>query len=440
MDFRRGIPTAAGALAIAFATSATAQDLPNWRADVICANDSAPGQCVLFERRARAQVAEAWITIPETIRKGCLSEFRPPVEPSWRIMASCIGELDVAARVAVRQGAIAREIAVVKQLKKRRQEAERTAQRRKEQARREALAAAEQKRIMQEEASFVQRLQAEREAERQKAQRQAQVEREHEEIRLAREEASFLTAFAALKKADRAAEAARQRTAAATESQSTARANAAAGEVTSETQTATAKARPGAKRTATSAGRGDDSSASTVRPVQSSTGTGTLTPARQAAANAKPETLKIERPAEPAKKAKPAPKGTTLAAAKRSAAEVNCERGLAATAEAGLVLFAFDSAELLKDAEITLDALAAGVRACGKLTVTIEGHTDATGTQRYNQRLSERRAENVANYLINAGVASKRVQYIGYGERRPVASNRTSAGRARNRRIEYRVR
>jgi OOP family OmpA-OmpF porin len=84
--------------------------------------------------------------------------------------------------------------------------------------------------------------------------------------------------------------------------------------------------------------------------------------------------------------------------------------------------------------------LAAAVRACGRLRVVIEGHTDTTGRINYNQSLSERRAENVANYLITAGVKSKHVRFIGYGELRPVASNAKRSGRAMNRRIEYRVR
>ena len=107
------------------------------------------------------------------------------------------------------------------------------------------------------------------------------------------------------------------------------------------------------------------------------------------------------------------------------------------TAQAGSVLFAFDSAELLEEAELTLRALSAAVRACGRLKVTIEGHTDATGGTGYNQGLSERRAQNVANFLINAGAKSSQVSYVGYGEKRPVASNKTSEGRAQNRRIEY---
>ena len=114
---------------------------------------------------------------------------------------------------------------------------------------------------------------------------------------------------------------------------------------------------------------------------------------------------------------------TKTAKARRSAKVVSCETRLEEAARAGAVLFAFDSAELLEDAVTTLDALAATARSCGKLRVTIEGHTDATGEIDYNQGLSERRAENVANYLISAGVTSNRVQFIGYGERRPVASN-----------------
>ncbi|MEM6708390.1 MAG: OmpA family protein [Pseudomonadota bacterium] len=66
----------------------------------------------------------------------------------------------------------------------------------------------------------------------------------------------------------------------------------------------------------------------------------------------------------------------------------------------------------------------------------IEGHTDDTGAESYNQQLSERRAQSVYNYLINqAGIPAARLTYVGYGESRPISSNDTNEGRQRNRRV-----
>jgi outer membrane protein OmpA-like peptidoglycan-associated protein len=69
--------------------------------------------------------------------------------------------------------------------------------------------------------------------------------------------------------------------------------------------------------------------------------------------------------------------------------------------------------------------------------VRIEGHTDATGPDAYNQGLSQRRAKSVLNYLVGKGVASSRLQSVGLGESQPVASNATREGRALNRRVDF---
>jgi OOP family OmpA-OmpF porin len=71
--------------------------------------------------------------------------------------------------------------------------------------------------------------------------------------------------------------------------------------------------------------------------------------------------------------------------------------------------------------------------------VTVEGHTDSIGSNQYNQKLSERRANAVRQYLIEKGIASSRIQVIGYGEERPIADNKTAEGRAKNRRAEFQV-
>jgi len=71
--------------------------------------------------------------------------------------------------------------------------------------------------------------------------------------------------------------------------------------------------------------------------------------------------------------------------------------------------------------------------------VTVEGHTDSKGSVQYNQRLSERRADAVRQYLIEKGIASSRIQVAGYSKLRPVADNETAEGRAMNRRTEFEV-
>ena len=69
----------------------------------------------------------------------------------------------------------------------------------------------------------------------------------------------------------------------------------------------------------------------------------------------------------------------------------------------------------------------------------IEGHTDNTGTAAYNLSLSQRRADAVRDYLIQQGVDSKRLVARGFGEEHPIAENKTSEGRAANRRVEFRT-
>ena len=72
--------------------------------------------------------------------------------------------------------------------------------------------------------------------------------------------------------------------------------------------------------------------------------------------------------------------------------------------------------------------------------ITVEGHTDSTGTDEYNQNLSERRAIGVRNLLVRNGVSASRITTMGFGKTQPVASNKTEAGRAKNRRVEIHIR
>ncbi len=99
--------------------------------------------------------------------------------------------------------------------------------------------------------------------------------------------------------------------------------------------------------------------------------------------------------------------------------------------------FEFDSAELLPAMQADLDEVAAKVAASkGNEMLQIVGHTDSIGTEEYNQGLSERRAQAVADYLVGQGVNSSMLTVKGMGESSPVADNGTSEGRAMNRRVE----
>jgi len=86
-----------------------------------------------------------------------------------------------------------------------------------------------------------------------------------------------------------------------------------------------------------------------------------------------------------------------------------------------------------------LDQVVEVLKANKNVTVEIGGHTDAVGTETYNQGLSERRAQSVRNYLIQRGISASRLSARGYGEYQPVAPNTTRDGRSQNRRIEFTV-
>ncbi|HMN38105.1 MAG TPA: OmpA family protein [Hyphomicrobium sp.] len=117
-----------------------------------------------------------------------------------------------------------------------------------------------------------------------------------------------------------------------------------------------------------------------------------------------------------------------------------CQDLMRQTAAGGIINFDRAKADLTADSSDTLSALAEVANACPDFRIEIEGHTDSEGTDERNQRLSDRRAQAVADFLVRAGVDRGRLTAIGYGASRPVADNNTAEGRARNRRIEFTVR
>lgn len=103
------------------------------------------------------------------------------------------------------------------------------------------------------------------------------------------------------------------------------------------------------------------------------------------------------------------------------------------------VTFAHNSARLTSTSDAVLDEMATGLIANPGLKIEIQGHTDSTGSAAYNQRLSQRRADAVREYLIDHGVNADQVVARGYGESEPIESNSTAAGRAANRRVVAKV-
>ncbi len=110
------------------------------------------------------------------------------------------------------------------------------------------------------------------------------------------------------------------------------------------------------------------------------------------------------------------------------------ERGLVLTL--GAVLFETNKATLQSGAQRTVQKVAEFLNQYPERNILIEGFTDSQGSDAYNQKLSQERAQTVRNELAKHGVAAGRVDIVGYGEEYPVASNDNAAGRQQNRRVE----
>lgn len=129
------------------------------------------------------------------------------------------------------------------------------------------------------------------------------------------------------------------------------------------------------------------------------------------------------------------PKG--IQAVKRE--DVGCQHRLDVVADA---LFAFNKSELSSDAEQTLSALGPEITKLGNHPATIEGYTDSIGSADYNQRLSERRADSVKEWLVSHKFVPESIATKGYGKTQPVAPNTNPdgsdnpEGRQKNRRVE----
>lgn len=101
------------------------------------------------------------------------------------------------------------------------------------------------------------------------------------------------------------------------------------------------------------------------------------------------------------------------------------------------VLFGFDQSNLTADAEPTLNQLHEILTKYPDTDIELQGHTDDTGPESYNQTLSERRAKSVDDYLTKKGIPASRIKIKGFGETIPKYDNALASGRAQNRRVEF---
>lgn len=103
------------------------------------------------------------------------------------------------------------------------------------------------------------------------------------------------------------------------------------------------------------------------------------------------------------------------------------------------ITFQTDKAVLTTEAKTSLDKIVAGLKGQPSMNLQIDGHTDSTGSNAHNLKLSKERAASAKKYLVDSGIDASRLQSEGFGETKPVASNKTAAGRAENRRVEFKV-
>ena len=104
------------------------------------------------------------------------------------------------------------------------------------------------------------------------------------------------------------------------------------------------------------------------------------------------------------------------------------------------VFFASGSSKLLPKSFAPLNEVVKLLKSDESLMIDVNGHTDASGKEDKNQLLSEARAKSVKDYLVSKGIADSRLASAGFGSSKPVADNKTAAGKAKNRRTELEVR
>jgi OOP family OmpA-OmpF porin len=137
-------------------------------------------------------------------------------------------------------------------------------------------------------------------------------------------------------------------------------------------------------------------------------------------------------PAAPATPAAPSAPATPAAPAAKPA-PASVRQSIVIQADA---LFDFDKSVVRPDGKKSIDEALAKLKGVDLEMVIATGHTDSVGSDAYNQKLSERRAAAVKDYLVSKGIPASKVTTIGKGESQPVATNKTAEGRQKNRRVD----
>ncbi|MDI1340684.1 outer membrane protein OmpA [Polaromonas sp.] len=135
----------------------------------------------------------------------------------------------------------------------------------------------------------------------------------------------------------------------------------------------------------------------------------------------------------------PAPAPAAAAPAARPAPAPVAPPAATKVTYAADAFFDFDKSVLKPEGKAKLDDLVGKIKDINLEVIIAVGHTDAVGSDSYNQKLSVRRSESVKAYLVSKGIEKNRVYTEGKGEKQPVADNKTAEGRAKNRRVEIEV-
>ena len=117
----------------------------------------------------------------------------------------------------------------------------------------------------------------------------------------------------------------------------------------------------------------------------------------------------------------------------------HCQEQLNNLLKKSKIHFAHSSSNIEKDSYQQLDQISTILKACSNRLIVIDGYSDNSGEAKYNQRLSQQRANKVRVYLISKGLNKKSIKAFGHGEENPLASNATKEGREKNRRIEFSI-
>jgi OmpA-OmpF porin, OOP family len=120
-------------------------------------------------------------------------------------------------------------------------------------------------------------------------------------------------------------------------------------------------------------------------------------------------------------------------------AVANCQTGVDAVIKGKTINFTTGGSAIAPESQPLIDAVAASLKDCAGTTIEVAGHTDTTGADAPNQRLSEERANSVVQALVAKGVPAERLSPKGYGETKPLDPAVNAAAHAKNRRIEFTV-